>query len=109
VALTYNMNILQSLDAPVRFLVTLNRADIDPSKILRRFVYHHPVYTPQAVQAQARRKEISGVARSFYCGAYWRYGFHEDGVVSALWALEDFARVTGAAAPTAWQPAVAQG
>ncbi|MCS6948220.1 MAG: FAD-dependent oxidoreductase [Steroidobacteraceae bacterium] len=95
VAVTYDMNVLQNLDAPVRFLVTLNRAaDIDPDKILRRFVYHHPVYTPAAVRAQRRRGEISGQRRSFYCGAYWRYGFHEDGVVSALWALEEFARVT---------------
>jgi uncharacterized protein len=47
------------------------------------------------VRAQARRAEISGANRSFYCGAYWRYGFHEDGVVSALWALEDFGRTTG--------------
>ena len=96
VALTYDMNVLQNLTAPVRFLLTLNRAaDIDPGRVLHRFTYHHPVYTPQAVHAQGRRAEISGHNRSFYCGAYWRYGFHEDGVVSALWAVEDFARVTG--------------
>jgi predicted NAD/FAD-binding protein len=98
VALTYDMNVLQSLDAPVRFLVTLNRtADIDPDKVLRTVTYHHPVYLPAGVAAQQRRAEISGVNRTFYCGAYWRYGFHEDGVVSAEWALEDFARVTGGA------------
>ena len=93
VALTYDMNVLQSLDAPLKFLVTLNRkADIDPAKILETVTYHHPVYLPQGVAAQKRRGEISGVNRTFYCGAYWRYGFHEDGVVSAEWALEDFAR-----------------
>jgi predicted NAD/FAD-binding protein len=101
VALTYDMNILQSLDAPVKFLVTLNRgADIDPAKVLRTLTYHHPVYLPAGVAAQKRRAEISGVNRTFYCGAYWRYGFHEDGVVSAEWALEDFARTAGAAPPT---------
>jgi predicted NAD/FAD-binding protein len=103
VALTYDMNILQSLDAPVRFLVTLNRsADIDPAKVLRRMSYHHPVYLPAGVAAQARRAEISGVNCTCYCGAYWRYGFHEDGVVSAEWALEDFAHATDGsrAAPT---------
>jgi len=95
VALTYDMNILQSLDAPVRFLVTLNRgADIDPAKVLRRMTYHHPVYLPAGVSAQRRRAEISGVNRTCYCGAYWRYGFHEDGVVSAEWALDDFSRAT---------------
>jgi uncharacterized protein len=100
VALTYDMNILQSLDAPVKFLVTLNRgADIDPAKVLRTLFYHHPVYLPAGVAAQKRRAEISGVNRTFYCGAYWRYGFHEDGVVSAEWALEDFARTGGAASP----------
>ncbi len=91
VALTYDMNVLMSLNAPEKFLVTLNRsADIEPSKVLGRYVYHHPVYTPGAVAAQRRRNEISGVNRSYYCGAYWRYGFHEDGVVSAGWALDDF-------------------
>lgn len=95
-ALTYDMNVLQGLESPTRFLVTLNRdEDIDPAKVLRQFTYEHPVYTPDAVQAQDRRGEISGLNRSFYCGAYWRYGFHEDGVVSGLWAAEDFARVTG--------------
>ena len=99
VALTYDMNILQSLDAPVKFLVTLNRsADLDPAKVLRKLTYHHPVYLPAGVAAQRRRAEISGVNRTFYCGAYWRYGFHEDGVVSAEWALDDFARATGGAA-----------
>jgi predicted NAD/FAD-binding protein len=97
VALTYDMNILQSIDAPVRFLVTLNRtADIDPKRILRKFTYHHPVYLPAGVAAQKRRSEVSGLNRTCYCGAYWRYGFHEDGVVSAEWALEDFARMIGA-------------
>jgi predicted NAD/FAD-binding protein len=95
VALTYDMNTLQSLDAPVRFLVTLNRvADIDPAKILGTFQYHHPVYLPAGVAAQKRRTEISGENRTAYCGAYWRYGFHEDGVVSAEWALEDLARMS---------------
>lgn len=99
VALTYDMNVLQSLDAPVKFLVTLNRAaDIDPAKVLRTVTYHHPVYLPAGVAAQKRRTEISGVNRTFYCGAYWRYGFHEDGVVSAEWALDDFTRVSGAPA-----------
>ncbi|MEO8064908.1 MAG: FAD-dependent oxidoreductase [Pseudomonadota bacterium] len=94
VALTYDMNVLQSLEAPLKFLVTLNRkADIDPAKILKTITYHHPVYLPAGVAAQKRRGEISGVNRTFYCGAYWRYGFHEDGVVSAEWALEDFARM----------------
>jgi predicted NAD/FAD-binding protein len=94
VALTYDMNVLQSLDAPQKFLVTLNRrADIDPAKIISTIDYHHPVYLPAGVAAQKRRGEISGVNRTFYCGAYWRYGFHEDGVVSAEWALEDFARL----------------
>lgn len=93
VAVTYDMNVLQSLEAPVTFMVTLNRtADIDPSKILRTMTYDHPVYSPAAVTAQARRHEVSGVNRTFYCGAYWRYGFHEDGVVSGEWVVEEFER-----------------
>ena len=91
VALTYDMNILQTLVSPEIFLVTLNRtADIDAAKVLHTTTMHHPVYTPGAVAAQKRRTEISGRNRTFYCGAYWRYGFHEDGVVSAEWAIKDF-------------------
>ncbi len=91
VALTYNMNILQSLDAPEPFLVTLNRGDaIDPAKIVKRIGYEHPLYTREGVAAQARQEEINGPLNTYYCGAYWRYGFHEDGVVSALQALEHF-------------------
>jgi len=103
VALTYDMNVLQSLDAPVKFLVTLNRGtDIDPAKVLKTLSYHHPVYLPAGVAAQKSRGEISGVNRTGYCGAYWRYGFHEDGVVSADWALDDFARaVSGSGAALA--------
>jgi predicted NAD/FAD-binding protein len=91
VAVTYDMNVLQSLDAPVRFLVTLNnRKAIDERKVLRTFSYDHPVYSPQAVAAQARHRELNGAARSYFCGAYWRSGFHEDGVVSAQAALAHF-------------------
>jgi predicted NAD/FAD-binding protein len=95
-AVTYDMNVLQSLDCARRLLVTLNHtAAIRPDRILHRFEYHHPVYSPAAVAAQRRRREVSGVHRTFYCGAYWRYGFHEDGVVSADWAIHEFAEATG--------------
>lgn len=100
VTVTYDMNILQSLDAPARFLLTLNRdEDVDPRKVLGSFVYHHPVYTTQAVAAQARRHEINGVHRTYYCGAYWGYGFHEDGVKSALVSLDEFRRHMSHAQP----------
>ncbi len=85
VAVTYNMNSLQSLDAPETFCVTLNHGEaIDPARVLYRATYHHPVFTEAGVKAQARRDEISGVHRTWYCGAYWSYGFHEDGVSSGL-------------------------
>jgi predicted NAD/FAD-binding protein len=91
VAITYDMNVLQALHAPVRFLVTLNHARaIDERKILHEVQYHHPVYLPSGVQAQRRHREVNGVCRTYYSGAYWRYGFHEDGVVSAMQALEHF-------------------
>jgi predicted NAD/FAD-binding protein len=91
VALTYNMNILQSLAAPTPFLVTLNHsAAIDPAKVIARIDYDHPLFTPQGVAAQARQHEINGPLNTYFCGAYWRNGFHEDGVVSALHALEHF-------------------
>jgi len=91
VALTYDMNVLQALDAPVRFLVTLNnRRAIDERKVLRTFQYQHPVYSPRAVAAQTRHRELNGARRTYFCGAYWRCGFHEDGVVSAQAALAHF-------------------
>ena len=89
---TYWMNHLQRLRARHQYLLTLNRgAAIDPARVLRRFEYDHPVYTAAGVAAQARRAEISGVRRTHYCGAYWGWGFHEDGVVSALRACAGIA------------------
>ncbi len=82
--LTYHMNRLQGLPAPEDYCVTLNaKGIVDGAKILRRFVYHHPLYTQEAVRAQGRWAEISGRDRIHYCGAYWFFGFHEDGVNSA--------------------------
>lgn len=83
--LTYHMNRLQSLDVPEDYCVTVNAgALVDPSKVLRRIVYHHPLYTREAIRAQSRWQEISGNNRTHFCGAYWFYGFHEDGLRSAL-------------------------
>jgi predicted NAD/FAD-binding protein len=92
VALTYNMNILQGIDAHEQFCVTLNNSDkIDPKRVLKTIQYSHPVFTEQAVAAQSRHREINGANHTYYCGAYWRYGFHEDGVISALNAVKHFA------------------
>ena len=91
VTLTYNMNILQSLKAPVEFCVTLNhKQGIDPEKIIQTINYSHPVFTGKVVAAQKMHREINGAIRTYYCGAYWRNGFHEDGVVSAMAALDHF-------------------
>jgi predicted NAD/FAD-binding protein len=82
---TYHMNRLQTLRADREICVTLNRTEaIDPARVLRTFRYAHPVYTAAGQRAQARVHEISGVGRTHFCGAYWGYGFHEDGVVSGL-------------------------
>jgi predicted NAD/FAD-binding protein len=91
VAVTYNMNLLQGLSTQQTYLVTLNNsAAINPDKIIKRLSYDHPVFTQDGIAAQQRQGEINGVRRSYFCGAYWRYGFHEDGVVSALNALAHF-------------------
>ena len=82
---SYCMNILQALDAPKPLIVTLNRsAEIDPDKIIARMRYRHPVFTQTSVQAQNRRAAINGLRRTWFAGAYWRYGFHEDGLRSAV-------------------------
>ncbi len=93
VAVTYYMNMLQSLSAPVDFCVTLNRPEvIDRAKVLNEVMYHHPVYTRLGPLAQKRHQEINGVNRTYFCGAYWGYGFHEDGVNSALAVCEHFGK-----------------
>jgi predicted NAD/FAD-binding protein len=100
VTVTYNMNILQSLNAPVQFLLTLNRNDdVDSRKVLGSYVYDHPVYTTAAVAAQKRRHEINGQRRTYFCGAYWSYGFHEDGVKSGLAAVDQLQRDLAHAQP----------
>jgi len=82
---TYNMNILQRLSSRQTFCVTLNDVDrIEPARVLRRFVYHHPVFTTARRGAQARHGELLDSNRSSFCGAYWGNGFHEDGVKSAM-------------------------
>jgi uncharacterized protein len=91
VLVTYNMNILQNLQSAEPILVTLNHTDlINPAKVIKRLKYTHPVYTIAGAAAQARHAEISGQNRTGFAGAYWRNGFHEDGVASTLTALEHF-------------------
>lgn len=85
VSVTYHMNRLQSLDTRDDYCVTLNGTDrIEPSKVIRSMIYHHPSYDLGALEAQARWGEVSGAMRTHYCGAYWFYGFHEDGMKSAV-------------------------
>jgi len=92
-SLTYYMNMLQSIDSETHFCVTLNRSqDIEPSKVLARLVYDHPVFTAETTNAQKRRGEINGVRQTYFCGAYWGYGFHEDGVNSALEVTKHFGK-----------------
>ena len=89
--LTYDMNILQNINAPCTFCVTLNKTDmIDPDKILGVYHYSHPVFTVDAVSAQQRWSEVNGKNNTWFCGAYWANGFHEDGVASAVRIAECF-------------------
>ena len=90
-AVTYNMNILQGIESEHTFCVSLNQTDaIDPDKILARFSYAHPQYSLAASAAQQRGEELQGRQHSYFCGAYWANGFHEDGVVSALRVARHF-------------------
>jgi predicted NAD/FAD-binding protein len=82
---TYDLNRLQGLRTPEQYCVTLNPDNqIDERRVLRRFVYRHPLYTREAIGAQQRWREVSGVNRTHFCGAYWFKGFHEDGLNSAV-------------------------
>jgi predicted NAD/FAD-binding protein len=91
---SYCMNLLQGFSSPEPFVVTLNRSNaIDPKRILRRMTYEHPVYTHASVAAQTRKAEIQGRRRVWFAGAYWGWGFHEDGIRSAVELAHDFERV----------------
>ncbi len=82
---SYCMNLLQGIESPEPFIVTLNRtATIDPARVLRRMHYEHPVYSHASVAAQARKAEIQGQRQTWFAGAYWGWGFHEDGMRSAV-------------------------
>ncbi|KAI2673506.1 FAD-dependent oxidoreductase [Pseudomonas sp. TNT3] len=84
-AVTYDMNILQGIQSDITFCVSLNQsAGISPFKVLAKYTYAHPQYSLAAVAAQGRWEELNGIEHTWYCGAYWANGFHEDGVVSAL-------------------------
>lgn len=90
-AVTYNMNILQGIQSDTTFCVSLNQsAGISPSKVLGKFTYAHPQYSVTAVAAQQRWEELNGAQHTYYCGAYWANGFHEDGVVSAMRVARSF-------------------
>lgn len=86
---SYIMNILQGLDAPHTFCVSLNSQQrIDPAKLIREIEYDHPVFTPRRREFQQRHGELVAHGRASYCGAYWGNGFHEDGVQSALFVCQ---------------------
>jgi predicted NAD/FAD-binding protein len=87
VAVTYDMHALQGLTSPERLFVTLNYDRFDPRRVLKRLNYRHPLFTRDSPAAQERHGEINGVDRVYFAGAYWRWGFHEDGVRSALAAV----------------------
>jgi predicted NAD/FAD-binding protein len=99
-AVTYWMNNLQRFDAERDYLVTLNLSDrIDEAQVIETIDYEHPVITHESVAAQRRWEQISGVDRVHYCGAYWRWGFHEDGCWSAIRACEPLLREAELALP----------
>ena len=92
VQVTYNMNILQGFQAPETFCVTLNAGDrIRPETVIRREVFHHPLFTTEGLLARERLLAANGENRTWFCGAWCRNGFHEDGVVSALDVVEGIA------------------
>lgn len=105
---SYCMHQLQNLDTPEPLVVTLNRSDaIDPAKVIARMRYAHPVYDAAMVAAQGRREEIQGKRNTWYAGAYWGWGFHEDGIRSAAQVARAFGLgplVDAAHAPVVWEP-----
>ncbi|HJS34964.1 MAG TPA: FAD-dependent oxidoreductase [Pseudoxanthomonas sp.] len=96
---SYCMNLLQDVVSPDPFVVTLNRSEaIDPARILKRMHYRHPVYDHAMVAAQRRRHQIQGHRRTWFAGAYWGWGFHEDGIRSARDVVDAIEALTAATA-----------
>lgn len=94
--LTYNMNILQGIKAPVTFCVTLNDTNrINKDKIMAQFNYAHPVFNQHVMQSQRRWNEVNGIKNTWFAGAYWRNGFHEDGVFSGIKAANGLLSLLG--------------
>lgn len=90
-AVTYDMNILQGLQSATTFCVSLNQNEyIDPATVLGRYDYAHPQFSLAGMAAQARWQELQGPNNSYFCGAYWANGFHEDGVTSGLRVAQQF-------------------
>ncbi len=88
--LTYNMNILQKLQSEKTYCVSLNQNHtINPCKIIKKFCYSHPVFTTAGILAQKKIKLINGYNNTLFCGAYWKNGFHEDGMVSGIKVVEE--------------------
>ena len=91
ITLTYNMNILQNIKTNEAVLVTLNtKQPISKDKVIKKLQYTHPKFSKESISAQLKNKIISGKNRTFYSGAYWGKGFHEDGVKSAYEAVKIF-------------------
>jgi predicted NAD/FAD-binding protein len=91
VAVTYDMNIVQGIQSDSTFCVSLNQsAGISPFKVLAQYAYAHPQFSLTAVAAQVRWEELNGAHHTYYCGAYWASGSHEDGVISALRVARSF-------------------
>ncbi|MEX0615203.1 MAG: dehydrogenase, partial [Methylophaga sp.] len=91
----YHMNTLQGIDAPLEFIVSLNSNHlVDPAKVFLGRRYAHPIYNAATLAAQKRWDELAGDQHTFYCGAYWGWGFHEDGVNSALRVIETLQQQT---------------
>lgn len=87
---SYYMNLLQGIQSRQHFIVSLNQSErIDPDRVLVRRNYTHPVFTPAAVAAQSRWSDINGLRRTWFCGAWWGWGFHEDGARSARRVIDD--------------------
>jgi predicted NAD/FAD-binding protein len=89
VTLSYWINRLQNLDSKKEYFVSLNETS-ELENVIENISYEHPQFDAEAIRMQSRREEISGKNNTYYAGAYWRYGFHEDGLWSANTIAQEF-------------------
>jgi len=87
-SLTYWMNLLQNIKSQKNYFVSINPFET-PTKYYDKTIFEHPIFNLETLSAQKKIKKIQGIQNTWYCGSYCGYGFHEDGIQSAVYVAQN--------------------